>query len=553
MSFRAANNTITNKKSTPEIIKPGFIKELIITRRRSAYRLAQYTRLHAQRPPNPTTQFLGCVIRFGLSICGETMHLSTFPMVFAAVVLLSTRAWGTTIDSNLNSWDETATWTQFNSALDLVWANEGGDWLDANGDEQGSVPFSMVDLVDDDQPGTIEVDVLSQITATQKADFFIRRQGGINFNFHSREVGGSGPVLTINGNTFIKAAADSSLDSSTVTALGTKDTLTTAGSILIRFDLPDSVEITSATLTLESTGEEYGNQTLELYQANPSVRTVPRPSWLNVNPTEVVSFTGDDVLRDDLPITVQNGIATSRLSSPDLTWMSSHKVIPNMTEGCATVYQKLGTENTGSSVPGSDVVDGVTYPDTAWGGRRPDGIHWSARTGYGQWTDNNVASLTYFYAMDPSNLYGWFEPIGYPFPKGKWTAYVQCMKLNTVNGNLGNKDGKLYYEIAGVGPVYSREDIRWRDNIAPESEMREFWINYYCGGTSCGDIQNRGTVSFAKAIVTRGLPDMDAVTAEVDRLNGANGGGPAISSPSDGATLTMASLLMSIGSIWEWG
>jgi len=476
--------------------------------------------------------------------------VTTFVAV-VAVGMLSTQAWGATFNSDLNTWNETATWTQFNSTMELVWANEGGDWLDANGDEQGSVPFSRINLIDDDQPGPVVVDVLSQIIATQKADFLIRRQGGINFVFHSREVEGSGPVLTINGNTIIEATADSNLDSTTVRALGKNNTLATSGPILIRFDLPNGVDITSATLTLESTGTEYGDQTLELYQSNSSIRTVSRPSWLSVDPTEVISFTGDDVFRDDLPITVQDGIATSQLSSPDLTWISSVKVIPNMTEGCATVYEKLGADfrpgdggklpgfsNTGTSVPGDDVVNGVTYPDTGWGGRPPDGIHWSARTGYGQWTDDHVASHTYFYAMDPNNLFGWVEPIGYPFPKGKWTAYVQCMKLNTVNGNLGNNDGKLYYEIAGVGPVYSREDIRWRDNIAPESEMREFWVNYYCGGTSCGDIQNRGSVSFAKAVLTRGLPDMDAVKAEVGRLNNTGGSGPAISSPSDGATLT---------------
>ena len=164
-------------------------------------------------------------------------------------------------------------------------------------------------------------------------------------------------------------------------------------------------------------------------------------------------------------------------------------------------------------------MNGTPFPDSGWGGRSPDGIHWSARTGFGKWTDDFVASHTYFYAMAPHNRYGWVDPIGYPFPKGEWGAYVQCIQLNSIIGSDVSSDGKLYYEISGIGPVYSREDIRWRDLDVPESEIREFWINYYCGGTQCGTIANRGTISFAKAVITKGLPDMQAVTAEVARLN----------------------------------
>ncbi len=439
---------------------------------------------------------------------------------------------GVEIDSNLNKWDETATWRWFNSRLELSWENAGGDWSDANGEAQGSLPFSEVRIVDDDQPGTVEIDVLKVINKTNRADFFIRRVGGVNYGFKSREAGKGGPTLILNGDTILNAVADTSLHGSTVSALGKSKRLATQGSFLVRFDLPDGLTVTQATLKLESTGLEFGHQTLQVYSPNPSLKIIERPSWLKVDPTIIISFDGNDVLRKDLPVTAKNGIATSQLIYPNLTWINSNKVIPNQTEACATVYQKLGTDfqpgtggkhpgfsNTGDSLPGSDVIDGTTYPDTGWGGRSPDGIHWSARSGYGRWNHSYVSSHTYFYAMEPFNGYGWGDPIGYPYRKGKWIAYVQCMKLNTVDGTTGNSDGKLYYEIAGVGPVYSREDIRWRDIDVPQSEIREFWINYYCGGTQCGKIANRGTISFSKAVITKGLPDMDAVKREVDRLN----------------------------------
>ncbi len=435
--------------------------------------------------------------------------------------------------TDLNEWQESATWRAFNGALELRWAHAGGDWVDADGMPRGGVPFSSVRVTDDNEPGPVEIDLLPLIEATGAADVFLRRSGGTNIVFHSREAAAGGPILTLNDSVSLPAVADTYLASSTSRALGSNETLASEGSVLIRFLLPEMEEpLTSAVLTLQSTGREFGDQTLRVFEPDPRVRTIERPAWLVTDPTVIIEFGAEDVLRDDLPVRQEGDIATSQLSAPGLTWINSNMVIPNQTQACVTVYQRLGTDfrpgdggklpgfsNTGDSLPGSDVVGGVTYPDSGWGGRSPDGLHWSARTGYGRWTSSHVASHTYFYAMAPHNAYGWVDPIGFPFAKGEWTAYVQCVRLNTISGAVGNEDGALYYEMSGVGPLYSRENIRWRDIDAPESEIREFWIDYYCGGTSCGDIENRGTVDFGGAVVTRGLPDMSAVAAEVERLN----------------------------------
>lgn len=436
------------------------------------------------------------------------------------------------LESNLSSWTETATWSRFNSVLELPWRQRGGDWLDANNLEHGSKPFVSIELYDDNKPGPIEIDVLPIIEKIKQADFLFKRTGGKNFTFHSREAGKLGPVLILNGSVALSPVADTSLNSTTTRSLGHGKRLSTKDAFLIRFELPADLVISEARLRLMSTGAEYGNQRLNVFQADSRLKVRSRPAWLKPDPTVIASFDGTDVSRRASWLGKANPIAVATLKAPALTWINANMPIPGQTSACATVYQKLGADfipgnggklpgfaNTGNSMREPDVVNGIKFPDSGWGGRSPDGVHWSARTGFGRWTKSHVASHTYFYAMHPHDAYGWVDPIGHPFPKGQWTAYLQCVQLNTVSGGTGNTDGKLYYEISGVGPIYSREDIRWRDLDVPESMIREFWVNYYCGGTKCGKVKNRGTVMFAKAVITKGLPDMNAVAVEVNRLN----------------------------------
>lgn len=433
---------------------------------------------------------------------------------------------------NLDAWNESATWKQFNSKLELNWANKGGDWIDSKGVEQGTDPFASIRLKDDDLPGTVELDITDLILESGKAEIVLKRTGGANFRFHSRQSKTGRPQLRLGDGSLVYPSADVSLNKTTFKSSGKDKTLNTTGTIYIRFDLPLGRLPGRAVLVLTSTGVEYGDQTLSVFLPNSKIRTLSRPSWVKPDGRVVMEISAKDVKRTGPDVKLRKGVAISSLEHPGLTWLNANVVIPNMTAGCATVYQKLGNDfrpgqggklpgfsNTGDAIKGKDIVDGVSLSDSGWGGRSPDGVHWSARTGYGHWDENQVSAHTYFYAMGPHNSYGWVDSIGYPFPKGEWLAYVQCMKLNTVTADKGNSDGALYYEVAGFGPVYSREDIRWRDKDVPQAEMREFWINYYCGGASCGSISNRGTVYFHKAVITPGLPDMSAVKAIVDQLN----------------------------------
>jgi len=253
------------------------------------------------------------------------------------------------------------------------------------------------------------------------------------------------------------------------------------------------------------------------------------PRWLDNDPT-VVKTIDASVLDGNSkhPVTLKDGVATASLEHPKLTWMAKVVGIPPQDKACATVYVKLhddfkpgdggklpGLANTGmgrAHIGAPEIIDGKKYPNSGWGGRHADGVHWSARTGFGGWTDKRVSMHTYFYANFKGN-YGRAEPLG-SIKKGAWSAYVECVKLNTP----GEPDGGLFYETVEDGPVYSRDDIVWRQLDVPESMIREMWIDIFCGGTQCGP-DPRGTVSFGGAVVTKGLPDMKAIKAEVDRLN----------------------------------
>jgi hypothetical protein len=385
------------------------------------------------------------------------------------------------------AWAETATWAAYDGKLGLAWKTPGGDV---------GAPVASVSLTDDDKPGWISIAV-----PAGGADFIVKRTGGLNFAFTSREHATAAlrPQFVLANGTVLNPVADASLSSSTAMSLGTKADLSTAGGFLIRFNTSEA-----GTLRLYSTAE-YGSQTLTFSRVGISAPTVSRPAWLTTDPT--VLFTHDQR-------------QTITLISPSLTWLSTIKAIPAQEQACVTVYHKLHDDfrpADGGKLPGLSNT-GMAQRDsvqTGWGGRSPDGIHWSARSGYGDWTDGHVARRTYFYAMAPHNGYGHIDNIQAPVTKGRFEAYVECVKLNTP----GQANGGLYYEVAGQGPVYARGDIVWRTSPDPKSLIRELWIDYYCGGTSCGS-GAQGTVTFVRAIVTKGLPDMAAVQAEVARLNG---------------------------------
>lgn len=446
------------------------------------------------------------------------------------------------------TWTEDATRDLYNGALSLPWKRGGGDWRDADGKPQGETPFAAAEIADSDSAQTLRIDV-TDLVRVHGADFVLRRQGGQSASLVSREGGADGPKLIVTGRgetVTLAAAADTTLDPSTYRAQGDRPTLETKGTILIRFAQRPHPGIAKAVLVLRTTGKQYGAQRLEVFR--PDIGgAVAMPAFRAATAADtIVRWTGRDLTRakdwrfNSGHARLDGEVVRAWIPKDDLTALSLILPVRAGEEAFATVVMRFdpgwappnggklpGFANTGQGKPPS----GGLGPG-GWGGRSANGLRWSARTGFDAVTEGGPAPRggaaardgawtglhTYYYALRPSNIWGQAEPWTAPAPRGRWFAYTQHVRLNTP----GQADGVLGYWLDGT-PVYRRSDIRWRDRGGPDSQINEFWVNIFCGGTRCGPpVRDRiHGVSLASITVTRTLPDARAVAAEVDRLNAA--------------------------------
>jgi len=142
-----------------------------------------------------------------------------------------------------------------------------GDWVDQNGDRQGSVPFAGATIVDDDTEQVLTFDITTLATEWTNGSrpnngVLLRHDRGGPFNFRSREyaVAADRPTLRLvaNGVTHsLTAEADTILASSTFTSQGKAEFLRVRNdnnAPLIRFDLSAFMGqvISSAELKLTS-------------------------------------------------------------------------------------------------------------------------------------------------------------------------------------------------------------------------------------------------------------------------------------------------------------
>ncbi|MEK7356286.1 MAG: hypothetical protein AAB250_07540 [Bdellovibrionota bacterium] len=200
-------------------------------------------------------------------------------------------------DSILNqaalfTWTEEATRTHYDLALGLRWQHNLGDWLDANGEEQGSVPFASVTLVDDDTEKVIDINVTTFVSR-YGADFMFNRSLGSSYTFHSREAADPSkrPQLIVEKSASVftyDPAADTSLDNSSLASRGCEPTLNTADGFLVRFDFIPDAQVTRVTLRLHATTMQYGGQFLELYRPNPRPALPASPVFELGNESDVM-------------------------------------------------------------------------------------------------------------------------------------------------------------------------------------------------------------------------------------------------------------------------
>jgi hypothetical protein len=436
--------------------------------------------------------------------------------------------------------DDGATRDFYNRAAQLTWDHSMGDWVDANGEQQGSAAYTSSSLPDDDTPGphtwTVTSLVREWMNGTPNQGFMLRRVGGDGpFDFYSKEhpVVAERPKLTVvtSAGTFeLSPEADTHLDSSTYQGLGDDPRLRIGENpTLIRFDLsgvPAGATINSAMLQLWSYAE-WGSQGLQVGVFRVFHDPGPLPAARNGiaysydgdvgiggNPDvyEFTSFTDgswtDVYANGGSPNTelVSSAPGFESLDGPALkvtipagenTGMSAaYKFVDQTGSEPEEIYfryyiriDQSWDPTYGGKFPG---ISG-TYGVAGWGGRQSDGTNgWSARglyqptvpAGRGNPLADTVPIGSYVYHAEQPTQWGdnvlWQDGyLGY-LEKDRWYSVEQHLVLNTPGVNDGILESWIDGRLA-----YRQTDWRWRD--VDSLKIEQIWLDFYHGGTDVPD------------------------------------------------------------------
>jgi len=420
------------------------------------------------------------------------------------------------------TWLENATRLYYDSAILLAWRSELGDYAPA---VLGSAPVPDTNLI---RRVTIAVPA--------RNDFLLKSSepGGDHAYYASREAADPAqrPALIVNGTDRFEATRDTYLSTRSTTPVGTSTQLVDRDAMLIAFDGYEPRAGDSVQLQLTTT-KQYGDHDLRVYA--PDIRFELPVIDAPLDPA-IVSNAEPADLRPRPNYRVVEGVGVATISGTDKTFLNTRLILPPAGEYVMTTVMQLGTDwpDAGGKLPGlantgqalntggrKMIIDGINCNNAGWGGRPANGCRWSARTGFRGRSGDRVGLATYFYALDPSNDYGWSDPWPMSVNVGRWFAIVQRVKVN----NVGEADGRLSYWLcadSGCFPTYDRKDIRWRAADLQEALLSEAWIDVFCGGSKCGKVVPLPTATYRlkRTTVTRGLPDLGALEAEVRTLNG---------------------------------
>jgi hypothetical protein len=419
------------------------------------------------------------------------------------------------------AWQENANRTYYDSDLRLAWRSQLGD--------RDTTLLGAVTIVDDDTVKQVRIPVSGN-------DFFLITPEAGKGVFVSREGPASQrPRLIVNGSAVYYPTRDTFLTTASLKSRADSVELQNGHTVLIAFDgyWPQAGDRAELVLT---TTEQTGTHRVEVYR--PDIRPVFPTIPSVVNPTVVAELTAA-TLEPDVNITKSGGVATAFIEGGKLSWLNQTIALPAGREYYMTVVMKFhdnwpgldkqggklpGLANTGRSTNSGGLpltVDGKNCNNAGWGGRGANGCRWSARTGWHRRNGDLVGLGTYFYALSPTtSTWGWSDPWPQPQRVGRWFAYVQRVRVN----DPGQSNGQLSYWLcseSGCQPQYHRADVKFREHDFPEALINEAWLDVYCGGTACGvKPWPRSDVSFKRMTVTRGLPDVAALRAELVALNG---------------------------------
>lgn len=432
-----------------------------------------------------------------------------------------------------------ATCHYFNEGIRLRWRNKGGDWIDARGRVQGDAPVGEISVADLDRPQKVQIDVTSLVRGklkqgTRHVQLVLRAvpgeaQGSIPIASREARNTTDRPRLLVGAargaSSEVFAAADTTLDCSTVYSIGNRDTIAPGhGKVaILRFEIPESLpsDIVSVALALSTTATQYGPATLGVYQlAVPDsgfgkaelgiAARYPNDRGLEKDPaayfTEAFESVfwrrnwseaaGDEfeTIADDIPLrfealdgrALRVNLAKGKNLGADLRYRFAQKTGHEPDEVYFRYYLRLANDwdpsVDGGKLPG---ISG-TYNRGGWGGRRSDGRNgWSTRGEFFKAPEKEnpahglTAIGTYAYHADQGDHWGdawpWTATALGVLERNRWYCIEQHVRLNTPGRHDGVfrawVDGKLAFEQAG---------IRFRD--IPELAIEMIWVNVYHGG-----------------------------------------------------------------------
>lgn len=434
--------------------------------------------------------------------------------------------------------EDGATREYYNRAGGLRWKNRLGDWRDAANREQGDVAYASAAA---ERAGEfVEWDVTrlgrEWAAGTYPNQGFLLRvtEGGAAFTFVSREgAEDKRPQLVLSSggrSAALGAVADVHLDGSTARGSGGSPALRVSGAnqrALLRFDLGGAKEVERAALRLFLSERSGGKASVGVFRCSQSHRLPPSEPLQGL----AARYPGDRGIEKDPDVVFATGFEPAEWKG-EWTYVGG-KVEPVEADperkfeplqgkalrgtmvqggnGCMNVGYKF-REKTGAEPEeiyfryylrfGStwnQTVDGGKLPGLAGrygragnGGAKSNGFNgWSARGSFSRTVGagNPLAGTqpigTYCYHADMPGHFGdhwtWNQDYRGFLKNDRWYAVETYVKLNTVEGGQGRKDGILRGWVDGRLAI-EKTDLRFRHT--EELKIEEVWLNVYHGGTA---------------------------------------------------------------------
>jgi hypothetical protein len=437
--------------------------------------------------------------------------------------------------------DDGATRDYYNRAARLAWDNYLGDWRDANNTPQGTNPFALTTLIDDDTEGYASWEVTPLVedwlngVYPNKGLLLLGLSGSGPYKFYSREHANPDQqpklvVQTTTGDFTIYPSADVYLDPSTYQGMGDIDRLeiSTEKPTLIRFDLsaiPASTSIDNASLLIYAYAE-YGGASMDVgvFRCSQGHELPSEPAMYGLS----ADYPLDQGIGDDPDVYLFSDFEETDWGD-EWTYGSSATTLQLVTSDPAGLFIPFQGQALRSKIPAGantgmnmgfdfadelgyepeeiffrynlrfaedwETIDGGklpgisgTYGVAGWGGRPSDGTNgWSARGTFhlippdGNPFEQSVPIGNYVYHADMTGQYGDVDlwQVGYRgiLEKNRWYSVEQYLRMNTP----GQNDGILRAWVDGR-LAYERTDWRWRDIDALKIER--IWMNVYHGGTA---------------------------------------------------------------------